>query len=140
VGDIVSFLRAPDAGNPHVRCDEREQETEPCQTGLRRRRESSATGHREATATAPVLDSTRFPGGVALHPATRRKCSKGIAARRYFDLLLDYMHGEDHGTVTLSAKVSALAFKSSRSFRGKNDIRRLPLVKLLDPHVQLLND
>jgi len=58
VGDIVSFLRAPDAGNPHVRCDEREQETEPCQTGLRRRRESSATGHREATATAPVLDST----------------------------------------------------------------------------------
>jgi len=32
-----AFLRAPDAGNPHVRCDEREEETEPCQTGLRRR-------------------------------------------------------------------------------------------------------
>jgi hypothetical protein len=87
-----------------------------------------------------AMPVSRFPGGVALHPATRRKCSKGIAARRYFDLLLDYMHGEDHGTVTLSAKVSALAFKSSRSFRGKNDIRRLPLVKLLDPYVQLLND
>ena len=32
---IVSLFREPDAGNPPVRFDEREQETEPCQTGLR---------------------------------------------------------------------------------------------------------
>ena len=36
----------------------RKQETEPCQTGLRRRGENCAKGHREATVTAPVLDST----------------------------------------------------------------------------------
>ena len=59
MGETVSFLRAPDAGDPHVRCDEREQETEPGQTGLRRRSENCAKGHREATATAPVLDSTQ---------------------------------------------------------------------------------
>src|SRR5215831_15881532 len=43
---IVCLFREPDAGNPPVRFDEREQETEPSQTGLRRRRESfvSATG------------------------------------------------------------------------------------------------
>ena len=57
-GDGVSLLREPDAANPHVRFDEREQETEPCQTGLRRCGENCAKGHREATATAPVLDST----------------------------------------------------------------------------------
>src|ERR1039458_9847767 len=49
----------PVEGNPPVRFDEREQETEPCQTGLRRRRESAVKSHREITATAPVLDSTR---------------------------------------------------------------------------------
>ena len=59
MGEAVSFLRAPDAGNPHVRCDEREQETELCQTGLRRRGESLANRHRETKATAPVLDSTK---------------------------------------------------------------------------------
>ncbi len=42
VGDTVSLLREPDAGNPHVRFDEREQ-TEPSQTGLRRPSESLAT-------------------------------------------------------------------------------------------------
>jgi hypothetical protein len=42
VGDLVNFLREPDARNAPVRFDEREQETEPCQTGLRRRSESSA--------------------------------------------------------------------------------------------------
>ena len=36
----VSLFREPDAGNPPVRFDEREQETAPCQTGLRRRGES----------------------------------------------------------------------------------------------------
>ncbi len=39
-GDCVSLFREPDAGNPPVRFDERGQETEPCQTGLRRRSES----------------------------------------------------------------------------------------------------
>jgi hypothetical protein len=57
-GDCVSLLREPEAGNPHIRFDEREQEPESCQTGLRRRSESYANCHRETTATAPVLDST----------------------------------------------------------------------------------
>src|SRR5262249_52751775 len=33
--NIVSLFREPDAGNLPVRCDEREQETESSQTGLR---------------------------------------------------------------------------------------------------------
>ena len=61
MGKTVSFLRAPDAGNPHVRCDEREEETEPRQTGLRRRDESLANRHRETKVTAPLLDSTGTP-------------------------------------------------------------------------------
>src|SRR5580765_3126819 len=57
---IVCLFREPDAGNPPVRFDEREEETELCQTGLRRRGESSASAsHREATVTAPLLDSTQ---------------------------------------------------------------------------------
>src|SRR5664279_2785854 len=36
--NIVCLFREPDAGNLPVRFDEREQETEPCQTGLRRTR------------------------------------------------------------------------------------------------------
>ena len=57
---IVCLFREPDAGNPPVRFDEREQEPEPSQTGLRRRRESLVSSHRETNATAPVLDSTRY--------------------------------------------------------------------------------
>jgi hypothetical protein len=57
--NIVCLFREPDAGNPPVRFDEREQEPESRQTGLRRRRESTVNSHREAKATAPVLDSTR---------------------------------------------------------------------------------
>ena len=34
----VRLFREPDAGNPPVRFDEREQETEPSQTGMRWRR------------------------------------------------------------------------------------------------------
>ena len=56
--NTVSLFREPDAGNPPVRFDEREQETEPSQTGLRRRGESLVNRHWEAKATAPVLDST----------------------------------------------------------------------------------
>src|SRR5215831_15160445 len=55
----VRLFREPDAGNPPVRFDEREEETELSQTGLRRRGESPANCHREATVTAPLLDSTR---------------------------------------------------------------------------------
>ena len=56
--NIVCLFREPDAGNLPVRFDEREQETEPSHTGLRRRRESLVSSHRETKVTAPVLDST----------------------------------------------------------------------------------
>src|SRR5215510_1770467 len=56
---IVCLSREPDAGNLPVRFDEREQETEPGPTGLRRRRESFVGSHRETNPTGPVLDSTR---------------------------------------------------------------------------------
>jgi len=42
---IVSLFREPDAGNPPVRFDEREEETELSQAGLRGRSESSANCH-----------------------------------------------------------------------------------------------
>ena len=58
---IVCLFREPDAGNPPVRFDEREEEPELSQTGLRRRGESPASRHREATVTAPLLDSTHNP-------------------------------------------------------------------------------
>jgi hypothetical protein len=57
--NIVCLFREPDAVTPPVRFDEREQETELRPIGLRRARESKPNSHREATATAPVLDSTR---------------------------------------------------------------------------------
>jgi len=57
----VRLFREPDAGNPPVRFDEREEETEPSQTGMRRRGKSPANRHREATVTAPLLDSTHLP-------------------------------------------------------------------------------
>ena len=50
----------PDAGNPHVRFDERELETES-RIGLRHRHTAKAAGNSQApipTATAPVLYST----------------------------------------------------------------------------------
>jgi len=59
VGESVSLFREPDAGNLPVRFDERGEETALCQTGLRRWGESPANRHREATVTAPLLDSTR---------------------------------------------------------------------------------
>ncbi len=54
----VCLFREPDAGNLPVRFEEREQETGSSQTGLRRARETKLNSHREAKATAPVLDST----------------------------------------------------------------------------------
>ncbi len=56
--NIVCLFREPDAGNPPVRFDEREQETELRQTGLRPVVRKHPNSHREAKATAPVLDST----------------------------------------------------------------------------------
>ena len=55
----VCLFREPDAGNLPVRFDEREQETGSSQTGLRRGHAKAPNSHREAKATAPVLDSTR---------------------------------------------------------------------------------
>jgi hypothetical protein len=55
----VCLFREPDAGNLPVRFDEREQEIESSQTGLRRAMRKHSNSHREAKATAPVLDSTR---------------------------------------------------------------------------------
>jgi hypothetical protein len=88
-----------------------------------------------------AMPVARFPGAIGLLPP-RGEQGAPKESRLYstFYRSLHYMHGEDHGTVTLTAKVRALAFKGSGSLRGKNDIRRLPLVKLLDPHVQLLDD
>ncbi len=54
----VKPVGEPDAGNPHVRFDERGGETGPRQAGMRRRRESAGHRHRKPTATAPLLDST----------------------------------------------------------------------------------
>ena len=59
----VRLFREPDAGNPPVRFDEREEETELRETGLRRCGESLANRHREATVTAPLLDSTHLRSG-----------------------------------------------------------------------------
>jgi hypothetical protein len=59
--NIVCLFREPDAVTPPVRFDEREEETELSQTGLRRRGESLANRHRKATVTAPLLDSTQNP-------------------------------------------------------------------------------
>jgi len=56
--NIVGLFREPDAVTPPVRFDEREQETELRQTGLRRVTRKRPNSHREAKATAPVLDST----------------------------------------------------------------------------------
>src|SRR5215467_6308367 len=76
---IVCLFREPDAGNLPVRFDEREQETELRQTGLRRRCESFVNSHRETTVTAPVLDSTRK------QPRYRRpaRCQRELALEQH---------------------------------------------------------
>jgi len=71
---IVCLFREPDAGNPPVRFDEREQEPESSPTGLRRRSESQVNSHRETNATAPVLDSTQSTD-------RKRKCYCNRAGR-----------------------------------------------------------
>ena len=61
----------PDAGNPHVRFDERGRETESC-LALRHRRSGESRRQQlplQATATAPVLDSTQMPAATPDRPA-----------------------------------------------------------------------
>ena len=55
---IRDFLRELDARNAPVQFDEREEETAPYQTGLRRPGENLTNRHREANVPAPLLDST----------------------------------------------------------------------------------
>jgi len=52
---LVDWIDLPDVRKGHLN-KSREQETEPCQTGLRWRDESPADDHREAIATALALD------------------------------------------------------------------------------------
>ena len=77
----VCLFREPDAGNLPVRFDEREQETGSSQTGLRRGHAKAPNSHREAKATAPVLDSTPHftnnHSGQTLRPiALATRCSR----------------------------------------------------------------
>jgi hypothetical protein len=88
----VGLFREPDAVTPPVRFDEREQETELRQTGLRRVTRKRPNSHREAEATAPVLDSTSLPprparGGVLsviaiLRQLTVLPCAVALGHRR----------------------------------------------------------
>jgi hypothetical protein len=54
------LVREPDAGNPPVRFDEREVETEHGMRLLRHKRGNPETEYVEAYPTAPPLDSTLF--------------------------------------------------------------------------------
>ena len=58
----VKSVGKPDAGNPHVRFDERGGETESRQAGLRRCLERGTQSHRKPAATAPLFDSTASVG------------------------------------------------------------------------------
>jgi len=55
----MNLVREPDAGNPPVRFDEREVETEHGMRLLRHRRGNPDPDYVEAYPTAPPLDSTR---------------------------------------------------------------------------------
>ena len=54
----MNLVREPDAGNPPVRFDEREVETEHGMRLLRHRRGNPDPDYAEAYPTAPPLDST----------------------------------------------------------------------------------
>ena len=82
----VCLFREPDAGNLPVRFDEREPETEPRQTGLKQRRESFVSSHREANATAPVLDSTRVSDNVGGVKYFLRTLPHALEEERHFAL------------------------------------------------------
>src|SRR5215472_5847028 len=104
--NMVCLFREPDAGNPPVRFDEREEETELSQTGLRRRGESSANCHREATVTAPLLDSTHFlsfeKGGVCDQKQERAQRACGIVVFPETDARIDNHPGSRPISITTS--------------------------------------
>ena len=58
----MNLVREPDAGNPPVRFDEREVETEHGMRLLRHGRGNPETEYVEAYPTAPPLDSTTLMG------------------------------------------------------------------------------
>ena len=60
VGELMNLVREPDAGNPPVRFDEREVETEHGMRLLRHSRGNPETEYVEAYPTAPPLDSTLY--------------------------------------------------------------------------------
>jgi len=67
----VRLFREPDAGNLPVRFDEREQETESSQTGLRRvqRKPSpTATGRLKPLRLFSTLPNRRFPSFIRISP------------------------------------------------------------------------
>jgi len=57
----MTLVREPDAGNPPVRFDEREVETEHGMRLLRHRRRNPDPEYVEAYPTAPPLDSPLYP-------------------------------------------------------------------------------
>ena len=66
----MTLVREPDAGNPPVRFDEREVETEHGMRLLRHSRGNPETEYVEAYPTAPPLDSTagqQYKGTVTGH-------------------------------------------------------------------------
>ena len=62
----MNLVREPDAGNPPVRFDEREVETEHGMRLVRHRRGNPETEYVEAYTTAPPLDSTVFVPGCGM--------------------------------------------------------------------------
>src|SRR4029077_19748973 len=60
--NIVCLFREPDAVTPPVRFDEGEQEKEQARPGGAGEPKAQPKRHREAKATAPVLDSISQPG------------------------------------------------------------------------------
>src|SRR6476620_8269052 len=91
VGESVSLFREPDAGNPPVRFDERKQETELRQAGLRRVVRKHPNSHREAKATAPVLDST-----LHTNPDQLRKQEQTFRDKTRVDVLICRFWQLDH--------------------------------------------
>jgi len=98
---IVCLFREPDAGNPPVRFDEREQEPESSPTGLRRRSESQVNSHRETNATAPVLDSTQLTGTPIDSRINRLHLHKPFGRERslrlFFRMLLEFCRWDRPG-------------------------------------------
>jgi len=77
-----------------VQFDEREEETEPSQTGLRRPGENLTHRHREANVTAPLLDSTQQPDVSDLPIIHWSRCE----FQRRPGLLACFLVGEFHKT------------------------------------------